>query len=750
MGERTQRRTDAVSSAELTAAVRRERERLAEALHDDALQRVLIAQQDLIEAEKGNDAGLRDGVRRQLGELAHSLRATTRAMHDRSLEELPLSRALERLAADSARRGRLAVTTSVAPDATGVHDALITDLTRELLANVVRHAKAANVAVTVAREDETIVLRVRDDGRGIGDGELERAARAGHIGYPRLRRTLAAVDGTIDITSGAGASVRCTLPVAALRAQQHLEASLERGRSDGPLPTGDGMSAVTETVIARVVALYDRPCEGESELDRLLEKVAQAVGDGLGWNVVVCVGRPGEDALLARAAHGLDPRSWQAVRGIAFTRAQWEPLLAPRFARGGAYLVPDGALRPTSPPPESADPGAWRHGDDLLVPFHGRDERLLGVISLDAPVAGRRPTDDELGVLVAVAGHTGRLVRRVHEAVATARHEDALAGLLRATAELTATRDPDVVPQRVAGAVADHLGFGRVTVEVVGADGLLRPVAHRGEARTGLEPLSGDELAALDRRDHLLLEPGRGATELPAARRVLQRPGVGTLDPEAWDGHLLVIPLRERDGRVVGLIWLDAPGDGLLPPPRTVEALRSFSDQAAAALVGARTHLRLALSSGQDELTQLPNRRAFSEELEREVARAGRTGLASMLVLAVVEGCAALEGSRPPGEISTAEAGQEVFSAFRAELRRDDRAFRVDGGLFAILLVGTERPPDTKAVTLRIAARLSSIGRGPGVSVHFGTAAIGPQSGSAAEVLGRARRQLLEHRRASG
>lgn len=795
--------SDAVSSAELASAVRRERERLAEALHDDALQRVMLAQQDLIEAEEEGDEDLRADVRRQLGELAHSLRATTRAMHDRSLEELPLSRALDRLAADGARRGRLAVTTVVAPEATGVHDGLIVRLTRELLANVVRHAQAENVDISLAREDETVVLRVCDDGRGIAAGELERAAASGHIGHARMRRTLASIGGTIEIVSapGAGTTVQCALPVAALRAHHRLEASIEKGQGLGRLlaasdpraesaalavarVTNGAIAALPETALrirhhpgrslderseaagrpgaeaaaettdaaavalARITALYDRPDgEGrEADLDRLLEEIASAVGDALGWTVVLCVARPGEDALVARASHGLDANSWAAVRGTAYTRAQWDPLLDERFARGGAYLIPDGALRTAGPPEPSAGRGAWHDGDDLLVPFRGRDGQMLGVFSFGAPVSGRRPSDEELAVLATVAGHTGRLVRLAHESLARTRHASALAGLLEATARLTATPDPEEIPRRVADAVADHLGFGRVIVEVMGADGLMRPAAERGGETAGLEPLSGRELDALDA--DLLVPPGRAGLLLPAARRVLQRPGAGTARPPAWDGHLLMVPLRAHDGHVVGLVWLDAPADGLLPPARTVGALRSFTDQAAAALIGARTRSRLVLRSGRDELTRLPNRHAFSEELGREIARAGRTGLASMLVLAVVEGCPALDASRPLSEAPLGPDEQEIFNSFRTELRRDDRAFRIDGGLFALLLVGTERPPVTSAVTLRIAARLKAIGRGSGMTVNFGTAAIGPQGGSAAEVLGRARQQLLDRCRA--
>jgi GAF domain-containing protein len=33
--------------------------------------------------------------------------------------------------------------------------------------------------------------------------------------------------------------------------------------------------------------------------------------------------------------------------------------------------------------------------------------KVLGVLAVDEPLRGRRPTDDELGVLMAVADHAG-------------------------------------------------------------------------------------------------------------------------------------------------------------------------------------------------------------------------------------------------------------------------------------------------------------------------------------------------------
>ena len=48
------------------------------------------------------------------------------------------------------------------------------------------------------------------------------------------------------------------------------------------------------------------------------------------------------------------------------------------------------------------------------------------------------------------------------------------------------------------------------------------------------------------------------------------------------------MPLRQTDGRLVGVIWVDDPSDRLLPVPRRLQALRLFANQTTSALATAR------------------------------------------------------------------------------------------------------------------------------------------------------------------
>ena len=93
---------------------------------------------------------------------------------------------------------------------------------------------------------------------------------------------------------------------------------------------------------------------------------------------------------------------------------------------------------------------------------------------------------------------------------------------------------------------------------------------------------------------------------------------------------------------------------------------------------------RLGIEALTDALTGLSNRRAFDRDLEREVARAERTS--SPLTLAVID----LDGLKAINDTDGHAAGDRALAAMghalRATCRRSDRAYRIGGDEFAVLL----------------------------------------------------------------
>jgi two-component system NarL family sensor kinase len=202
--------------AQALAAEDTTRRRLAEALHDDALQNLLAARQEL---GAGDDASI-DLVREGLDQAVVQLREAVFDLHPHLLDQAGLRAALQAVAERAGRRGRFTPAVEVDPGAEGVRDDLVFSVARELLANAARHSGAEHVRVRVRRRDARspeVELLVADDGVGIPPGALEAAPRRGHIGLASAAERAEAVGGAFTVgpgTGGRGTVVRVTVPAA--------------------------------------------------------------------------------------------------------------------------------------------------------------------------------------------------------------------------------------------------------------------------------------------------------------------------------------------------------------------------------------------------------------------------------------------------------------------------------------------------------------------------------------------------------
>jgi signal transduction histidine kinase len=91
---------------------------------------------------------------------------------------------------------------------------------RELLANVVKHAGATRVKVTVRRVDESISIHVADDGRGFNASKRNyHIAEARGFGLFSIRERLQSLGGHMDVRSQVGRGARIIL-VAPLKREE--------------------------------------------------------------------------------------------------------------------------------------------------------------------------------------------------------------------------------------------------------------------------------------------------------------------------------------------------------------------------------------------------------------------------------------------------------------------------------------------------------------------------------------------------
>jgi signal transduction histidine kinase len=84
----------------------------------------------------------------------------------------------------------------------------------EALRNAFRHAQARRIAVEIRYGEGQFRLRVRDDGKGLDDQAVRRAAAAGHFGLPGMRERAENVGGRLEVRSriDSGTEVELSIP----------------------------------------------------------------------------------------------------------------------------------------------------------------------------------------------------------------------------------------------------------------------------------------------------------------------------------------------------------------------------------------------------------------------------------------------------------------------------------------------------------------------------------------------------------
>ena len=210
--------SSAVSSPRTrSTAEQRERRRLAGLLHDESVQTLSLARQELMDYRRTGRDDAYERARGAMDEAIGQLRGEIFELHPYVLDHAGLQAALDAIAERGAQRMGAEITVAVDPRAVGPHDELLVVIARELIANAVRHSGATHVAVAVAADPEQIELQVRDDGRGFDPAERRAAALLdGHVGLASSEQRVRSAGGELIVSSrpGTGTSVRVPLPLA--------------------------------------------------------------------------------------------------------------------------------------------------------------------------------------------------------------------------------------------------------------------------------------------------------------------------------------------------------------------------------------------------------------------------------------------------------------------------------------------------------------------------------------------------------
>src|SRR5207237_1135790 len=105
---------------------------------------------------------------------------------------------------------------------------------------------------------------------------------------------------------------------------------------------------------------------------------------------------------------------------------------------------------------------AWDPEDSLMVPLAHAGGRMLGILSIDEPLAGRLPTDDELELVVAMAAQAARAIDQLQRHKEMQRHRAALEHLHEVSTRLSSVGAREDVLDAVAQGIGRALGFDRM------------------------------------------------------------------------------------------------------------------------------------------------------------------------------------------------------------------------------------------------------------------------------------------------
>jgi signal transduction histidine kinase len=206
-----------------------ERTRIAREVHDELGQSLTGLKIDLswLSGKLVADRALQRKIKAmsaQVDETILAVRRIATELRPGVLDSLGLAAAIEWQAADF--QERTGITCEVAVD---VKDA-ISDrefstmcfrVFQETLTNIIRHAKATHVEVRLAQADRELVMTVRDNGRGISEGEVLHGRSIGLIG---MRERVAQMGGHVFFfglpNRGTTVTMRVPMPEGATNPQE--------------------------------------------------------------------------------------------------------------------------------------------------------------------------------------------------------------------------------------------------------------------------------------------------------------------------------------------------------------------------------------------------------------------------------------------------------------------------------------------------------------------------------------------------
>jgi PAS domain S-box-containing protein len=346
----------------------------------------------------------------------------------------------------------------------------------------------------------------------------------------------------------------------------------------------------------------DRP------LEDVYEDLVYAIQEGVGYHAVLLslAERDGGDYYLRHVAGAGLPL--ERLRALRQERHPWtaiENAARPEYALGGAYLLPasdaarlapglalplTGELLP-APSFDLADPEeSWQRRDLFFMPMRDQQGQPLGLLSLAAPLDGRRPDLNSARVLEIFANQTANAIENVQLFHDMRDYAIELQQLHNVSQQVL--REPDF--DRKLQFIVDGLqvsAWERVALTLYNEEDEVSRLVTSGYSKKEHRALARELLPAAEwrrrledaefqhfRRGSSYFLPG-GSVEAGETRpfaggdvaQVLAQTG-------GWQlGDVLIRPLYDSEGTMAGMFSLDQPAGGRRPDERALQTIDLYA-----------------------------------------------------------------------------------------------------------------------------------------------------------------------------
>jgi len=210
---------------QVTKAQEEERKRIARELHDETIQDLVVLSRqldELVTSSKGlseEDKSLLETLWQQTNNIMNGVRRLSQDLRPPTLDRLGLVPALEWLASNVSHGSGIAIEVKTRGNArrfSAEVELLLFRIVQEALSNVWKHSGATNAEVTVAFDESSTSIAIKDDGRGF-DLPLSVGAlpSTGKLGLAGIHERVRLLGGNVKINSEPGKGTRISIEVPA-------------------------------------------------------------------------------------------------------------------------------------------------------------------------------------------------------------------------------------------------------------------------------------------------------------------------------------------------------------------------------------------------------------------------------------------------------------------------------------------------------------------------------------------------------